>query len=187
MFGRIYKHRLLTVLCGLVFFSLSNNTIFWTFCPHLSARSQHCLTRETFSSSHFNANPGTMSHEHSGDMEMSNMDEEELPFETSTTREAETGNLSDIKSFPGFDPLLTASVTDPQGSCPHCMMQPQSGANSPSAPIVLNNFASHGIVAVASSNMSASLVSPVSFVDVHDHSPPGLKGSRYILISTFRI
>ena len=187
MFGRIYKHRaLLPVLCGLVFLALCNNTIFWTLCPHLSAKSTHCLTQESPSSSHINANNGTMSHEHDGDMEMSGMDEEP-PFEASTTTEAKTGNLSDIESFPGFDPLLAASITDPQESCSHCMMHPQSGVNSPSAPIVVNNSTSHDIVPAASSIVSALVMSPLTFVDVHDHGPPGLNGSRFILNSSFRI
>ena len=190
MFGRIYEHRaLLPVLCGLVFLALCNNTIFWTFCPHLSAKSRHCLTRESSSSSHVNVNSGTMSHQHYGDMAMSDMDGEELPFEASTTSEGETGSLSttDIEPFPGFDPLLAVTITDAQESCSHCMMHPQSGVNSPSAPIVVNNSTSHDIVPAASSIVWASVASPLTFVDVHDHGPPGLNGSRYILNSTFRI
>lgn len=188
MFGRIHEHRaLLPVLCGLVFLALCNNTIFWTFCPHLSAKSPHCLTQESSSSSHINAKSGIMSHEHDGDMEMSDMDEEESPFEASTTAEAKTGNLSVIKLFPGFDPRLAATITNAQESCSHCMMHPQSGVNSPSAPIVVNNSTSHDIVPAASSIVWASVASPLTFVDVHDHGPPGLNGSRYILNSSFRI
>ena len=188
MFGRIYEHRaLLPVLCGLVFLALCNNTVFWTFCPHLSARSRHCLTQESSSSLPVNANNGTMLHEHEGGMEMSDMDEEEPPFKASTTAEAKTSNLSDIELFPSFDPLLAVTITDAQESCSHCMMHPQSGVNSPSAPIVVNNSTSYDIVPVASSIVSASVTSPLIFVDVHDNSPPGLNGSRYILNSTFRI
>lgn len=188
MFGRIYEHRaLLPVLCGLVFLALCNNTVFWTFCPHLNARSRHCVTQESSSSPHINANNGTMSHEHEGGMEMSDMDEEEPPFEASTTAEAKTSNLSDIESFPGFDPLLAVTITDAQESCSHCMMHPQSGVNTMSAPIVVNNSTSHDIVPAASGIVSASLASPLTFVDVHDHGPPGLNGSRYILNSSFRI
>lgn len=120
-------------------------------------------------------------------MEMSDMDEEELPFEASTTAEAKTSNLSDIELFQGFDPLLAATITDAQESCSHCMMHPQSGVNSPSAPIVVNNSTSHDIVPAASSIVSALVASPLTFVDVHDHGPPGLNGSRYILNSSFRI
>lgn len=188
MFGRNYEHRaLLPVLCGLVFLALCNNTIFWPFCPHLSARSRHCLTKGSSSSSHINANSGTMSHEHDGDMAMSDMDEEELPPEASTTTEAKTATLSDMESFSGFDPLLAHTITGAQESCSHCMMHPQSGVNSPSAPIVVNVSTSHEIVPASSSIVSASVASPLTVVDVHDHGPPGLNGSRYILNSSFRI
>ena len=175
MFGRIYKHRaLLPVLCGLVFLALCNNTIFWTFCPHLSVKSTHCRIQQSSSSSHIN-----MSHEHDGDMEMSDMHEEEPPFEASTTAEAKTGNLSDIESPPGF--------TDPEQSCSHCIMHPESVLNSPAAPILVNNSTSHDIAPAASSIVSALVRSSVTFVHVHDHGPPGLNGSRYILNSSFRI
>ena len=141
MFRRIHEYRaVLPVLSGLVFLAFCNNTIFWTFCPHLSAKSQHCH------------------------MAMSDMDESELPFEASTTAEA-----------------------DAQESCSHCMMHPQSGVNLPSALIVPNNSTSHDIVPAASSIVWASVASPLTFVDVHDHGPPGLNGSRYILNSSFRI
>ena len=121
-----------------------------------------------------------MSHEYEGDMEMSHMDEEES-FKASTTAETETGSLSDM------EPFRVATITDPQESCSHCMMHPQSGVNSPSAPIVVNNSASHDIVPAASSIVSALVTSPRIFIDVHDHGPPGLNSSRYILNSSFRI
>lgn len=120
-------------------------------------------------------------------MEMSDMDEDEPPFEASITKEAKTSNLSDIELFQGSNPLLAATITDAQESCSHCMMHPQSGVNSLSAPIVVNNSTSHDIVPAASSIVSALVTSPLTFVDVHDHGPPGLNGSRYILNSTFRI
>jgi hypothetical protein len=128
-----------------------------------------------------------MSHELDDDMEMSGMDEEEMPFESSTTAEAKPRNLSDIESFPGFESLLAATITDAQESCSHCMMHPESGVNSPSAPMVLNNSASHGIVGAVSSIVWASVASPLTVLDVHEHGPPGLNGSRYILNSSFRI
>src|SRR5262245_30016488 len=190
MFWRIHEYRALSpVLCGLVFLAVWNNTILWTFCPHLSAKSRHCLTRESSSPSHINANSRTMSHEHYSDMAMSDMDEEGMPFEASTTAETRTGSLSitDVQPAPVFDPLLAETITDSQESCSHCVMHSQSGANSPSAPVVLNNSASHDIVAAASGIVWASVASPLNFVDIHDHGPPGLNSSRYILNGAFRI
>lgn len=185
MFRRTHEHRaLLPVLCGLVFFALWNNAILWTFCPHLNARSRHCLSEPSSSPSHLAANSTAMSHEPSGDMEMSEMDDEEMTVDASTTAEAKTSNLStsDIQPSPGFDLLLAAPE-----SCTHCMMHPQSVTNASSAPMVLNNYASHGLVTVGSGIVWATVASPLTFVDVHEHGPPGLNGSRYILNSSFRI
>src|SRR5574338_200631 len=183
MFWRIHEYRaLLPVLCGFVFIALWNNTILCTFCPHLSARSHHCLTGKSSSPSRLNANSRTMSHENHRDMAMSEMDEEELSLESSTTSETKTGNLSlaDIEPFPAFDPLVANIITDSQESCSRCIMHSQSGANSP-APMVLNNSASHGIVTAACNNVWASVPSAATFVDIYDHGPPGLNSSRYIL------
>jgi hypothetical protein len=190
MFWRNHEYRaLLPALCWLVFLALGNNAIFWTVCPHLSARSRHCSTRETSSPSHINADSQTMSHEHHRDMAMSDMDQDELPVEASTTAEAETDNISisDIQPFRVFDPPVGDTITDSQQSCSHCMMHSESGMNSPSAPMVLNNSAPHDIVTAASSIVWVSVASPLTFVDFHDHGPPGLNASRYILNSTFRI
>lgn len=128
-----------------------------------------------------------MSHEHYDDMGMSDMDEEEMP-EVSTPAEAKTSNRSiDIQPSPVFDLLLAATITDSPESCSHCMMHPQSAINASSAPMVLNNSASHHLVAAASGIVWASVASPLTFVDVYDHGPPGLNSSRYILNSSFRI
>jgi len=74
-----------------------------------------------------------------------------------------------------------------EGSCSHCMMRSHSVINSPLTPMVLNNSASHGIVAAASTIVWASVPSSLTFVDVREHGPPGLNSSRYILNSSFRI
>lgn len=189
MFWRIHEYRtLLPVLCGLVFIAVWNNTIFWTFCPRQGASSHHCLTGKSASPSRLNANSRTMSNEYHRDMEMSEMDEEEVSCDGSTTSETKTGNLS-LADPPAFDPLRANTIKGSQGSCSHCIMHSQSDANSP-GPTVLNNSASqasHGIVAAACNNVWASVASAATFVDIHDHGPPGLNSSRYILNSSFRI
>ena len=108
-----------------------------------------------------NANSGTMSHEHDGDMEMSGTNEEEMPFE--------------------------ALTTGGQESCSHCLMHPQSDVNLPSAQVLLNESTSHDILPASSLIVWAPAASRLPVVDVHDHGPPGVRGPRYVLISTFRI
>jgi hypothetical protein len=190
MFSPIHEHRaLLPVLCGLVFFALWNNLILWTFCPHLSARPRHCLTEESLSSSDTSASRATISHEHHRDMAMSEMDEEEVAREGATTAESKSSNLSitDIKALSRFEAIFSEAITDSQESCSHCMMHSQSGVNSPSTAMVLSNSPPHDIAAAASSVVWSPVASPLTFVDVHDHGPPGLNSSRYILNSSFRI
>jgi len=192
MFGRIHEHRALSpLLCGLIFIALWHNTIVWTFCPHLSTRSPHCLTEKSLPPSPIGSGSASMSdeHEHHGDMSMSDMDQEETVRENARTGESKTGNPSsaDIRLFAAFDPRLSDAVTRSQESCSHCMMHSQSGGNSSSAPVVLNNSTSQGIVVIPPTIASASFASTLPFIDVQDHGPPGLNSSRYILNISFRI
>lgn len=130
-----------------------------------------------------------MSHEHHDDMAMSMTDEEDLVLEVATTTDTKTGNqsITDINPLTTFVDLFPEALTGSQETCTHCMMHSQSGVNSPSTRMVLSNTASEGVAVIASTKVWASLASPVPFVDVHDHGPPGLNSSRYILNSSFRI
>lgn len=189
MFSRIPQHRALSrFICGLVFLALWNSAIVWTFCPYLSTRSQ-CLTEQSHSPSNLTATSRTMSHEHHDDMAMSMTDEEDLVLEVATTTDTKTGNqsITDINPLTTFVDLFPEALTGSQETCTHCMMHSQSGVNSPSTRMVLSNTASEGVAVIASTKVWASLASPVPFVDVHDHGPPGLNSSRYILNSSFRI
>jgi len=176
------------VLPGLVFLALWNNAIVWTYCPRLIARSHHCLADDSFSSFPMSANGPTMSHEHHSDMVMSEMDEEEGAREGAATAESMTGKLwiTDIRLFTGIDALLSEAITESQESCSHCMMHSQSGLNSSFTAMPLSNSAPHD-VGNAGSSVVWSSVSPLTFFEVHDHGPPGMNSSRYILNSTFRI
>lgn len=130
-----------------------------------------------------------MSHQHHDDMAMSMTDEEEVVPEVATAAASKTSNqsIADITPLPPFDELLSETSTDSPETCSHCMMHSQSGVNSPSTRMMLSNSASEGIVVVPSNIVWASLASPVAFVNVDDHGPPGLSSSRYILNNSFRI
>ena len=177
MFWRINEHRaLLPALCGLVFLALWNNAVVWTFCPHLNARPHHCFSEEL---SDMSADSATMGHKHHHEMAMN---EQAMPLEYAT-RDYSAGG--DIK--PSTEQLLSIVITESPESCSHCMMHSPSAVNSPSILIVVNNSGSHGMVPAASMTLLASVASRLDFVDVHDHGPPGLSSSRYILNSSFRI
>jgi len=128
-----------------------------------------------------------MSHEHHGDMAMPEMEEEEEASEGASTAETSNLSITDLGPFSGFDALVSEAITDSQESCSHCMMHSESGPRSSSTAMVLSSSAPHDIVAAASSVVWSSVASPLTLVDVHDHGPPGLNSSRYILNSTFRI
>ena len=129
----------------------------------------------------------TMSHEHYDEMAMSMTDEEEVG-EGGTTADYKTANEpTDIDPFTTFNALQAKAFTASQETCSHCMMHSQSGVNSPSIRMMLSNSASEGIAVVPSTIVWGSLAAAVPFVDVHDHGPPGLNSSRYILNSSFRI
>ena len=168
MFWRIHDYRtLLSALCGLVLLALCGNAIVWTFCPHLNARSSHCFSKELSNTS---ADSASMRHEHHAGMAM---DKEAMPLESA----------SDITS--PTEQLLSIGITQSQNSCSHCVIH--SAGNSPSKPMALNNSGSQTIAPAASMNLVAPAALPRVFVDIHDHGPPGLHSSRYILNSTFRI
>ena len=120
---------------------------------------------------------------------MSEMDEADVASEGATTAESNTGELSiaDLRPFSSFEAAPSEAITDSQESCSHCMMHSESGPNSSSTAMLMSNSTVPDIVAAASSVVRSSVASPLTFVDVHDHSPPGLNSSRYILNRTFRI
>ena len=162
MFWRIHDYPVvLPALLGLVLLALVNNAVVWTVCPHLNARPHHCFSEGLSNTS---ADSAAMRHEHHADMAMH---EEAMPLESATGDYA----ASDIRQ--------------PQNSCSHCIMH--SAVNSPSTPMALNNSGSQAIVPPASTSLLAPAALSRVFVDIHDHGPPGLHNSRFILNSTFRI
>ena len=174
MFWRIHDYRvLLPALCGLVLLALSNNAVVWTICPHLNARSHDCFSEGLSGTT---VESATMRHEHQADMAM---DEEAMSLESAAADCA----ASDIK--PSTEQLLSIGITQSQQSCSHCMMH--SAVNSPSTPMALNNSGSQAIAPAASMSLLVPAALPRVFVAIHDHGPPGLHNSPYILNSSFRI
>ena len=174
MSWRIHDYRaLLPALCGLVLLALSSNAVVWTFCPHLNAGSHDCVSEGLSDTS---AKSATMRHEHHPDMAM---DEEPMPLESATGDHA----AGDIK--PSTEQLFSIDITQSQNSCSHCMMH--SAVNWPSTPLGVNTSGSQAIAPAALTNLLAPAALSRVFVYIHDHGPPGLHSSRYILNSTFRI
>jgi hypothetical protein len=128
-------------------------------------------------------------------MQMSDMDMQDMPMGTSATElgDAELSELktsdspnTEIRDFKRLDPIVAGTITGPNESCSHCMMHSQTPANSPSPASGVNNSTPQ-IVPAAGIAEPTQVSWPLTFVDVHDHGPPGLNSPRYVLNSTFRI
>ena len=194
MFRRIYQHRELSRLIGgFVFLALWNGALVWAVCPHLNAKSQHCPAEDS-SPSHRSLIGATISNEPHVDMALAEMGED-LPVSSSAHECAAAlsqpgksdPSATDIASFTGFGSIRRDAMMESPDSCSHCSMHSQSGVNSPSTAMGLNNYSSRNILPATSIIVSLAVSSPLISVDVHYHGPPGLSSSRFILNSSFRI
>jgi hypothetical protein len=192
MFRRIHERTAL-LLSGLVFLAMCSHAMAWTLCPYLSGKSHRCVTEDSLSQSHTSLGDTTKTHEHHSGMQMSDMDMEDTAMnmsnvktEAAASSEAKMRDClsSEARDFTRFHPLIAVAITQPTEPCSHCVMHSRSWANSPLSSSLINNSLSQSIVP-PSPVMPFS--SPLTFLDVHDHGPPGPNGSRYILNSTFRI
>jgi hypothetical protein len=106
--------------------------------------------------------------------------------ELSELKTSDSPPNNEIRDFKPLDPIVAGTITGPNESCSHCMMHSQTPANSPSPASVINNSTPQ-IVPAAGIAEPTQVSSPLTFVDVHDHGPPGLNSPRYVLNSAFRI
>ena len=190
MFRHIHNGpALASFLCGLLFLAMWSNLLAYALCPHKSGTSHPCFKQESPLLSH------DVPHEHHTGMQMSGMDTEDMFMDTSATElgDAESSELrtsdfsnTEIRNFTTFDPIIAGAITRPNESCSHCMMHSQTPANSPLPASVVSNSTPQ-IVPAAGIAEPTQDSSPLTFVDVHDHGPPGLNSPRYVLNSAFRI
>ena len=188
MFRRIHNGRApSSLLCGLLFLAIWSNLLAYALCPHRST-SHPCFKQESPLSHN-------VPHEHDTGMQMSDMDMQDMPMATSATQmgdvefsELKTSNSpnTEIRDFKPLDSIVAGTITGPVESCSHCMMHSQTPANSPSPASVVSNSTPQ-IVPAAGIAEPTQVLSPLTFIDVHDHGPPGLNSPRYVLNSAFRI
>jgi hypothetical protein len=79
------------------------------------------------------------------------------------------------------------SITQPAGSCSHCMMHSQTRTAVVLSGAIQRNISHEFIAAEGSSDCITPSLSDFGFLDLHDHSPPGTSSPRYVLINVFRI
>ena len=82
--------------------------------------------------------------------------------------------------------LAAETITQPNEPCSHCMMHSRSRANFP-VNIAQNNPSYQVVVAEVATGMLKSVPPSLTFVELHDHSPPGSSAALYVLVSAFRI
>ena len=171
------RSRAWQLLSGLVLLALCSNASAWVFCPHLSGSSRHCFDRNSVSQSHDVADRSTEHMHHEG-MDMSEMGNADvsmdradvvLPFTDATRLELVSDEF----------------IAQPIESCSHCMMHSQSQANSPLRTVAISTSPSD--VTGSAVTVVNALAAISSFVEVHDHGPPGSSIARYVLVGAFRI
>ncbi len=168
------------------------------FCPHIVGDSDCCLMQKA------SAHPrdcviesGMSIHDQREHAHMSKMDMQDVPMnmagmqmDDAAASEPKSGReLLSSFTLPGAPnkELAREVITQPNERCSHCMMPSQSGANFP-VRIARRNNPSYQIVAAdAATAMLKSAPSSLTFLELHDHGPPGSSPPLYVLVSAFRI
>ena len=179
------------LLGGLVLLSMWSTQIAALFCPHLRGSSDCCLTSSSNHHSHDSISGMHMIHD-----EMAGMDHMSMPGRNMSDMEA-----SDVSGFelnevnvvnmpipskPSAD-VNNQAITEPAGTCSHCMMHSQARTVAVLGSVVQSNISHEFIAAERSSEYIALSASNFRFFDLRDHSPPGSSSPRYVLINIFRI
>ncbi len=180
------------VLSALIVLGMWSNAMAAAFCPHMMGKSD-CLMQPLRDHSHHRVGDSSpsMSHAHMADMDMHDMDMADTQMDDATASQpkldAEFLSYHAPEGAPNKD-LTDEAITQPNEPCSHCMMHSRSGANAPLRVVLnLSNNAEHVIAADSAMGIVQSLPSALTFLDLHDHSPPGSSAPLYILVSAFRI
>ena len=131
---------------------------------------------------------------HMDDTQMSEMDMQDMTMDMSdmrmddATSQAENNSVNNGESQVARDGQpYPETITQPAEPCSHCMMHSRSGANAPLVVDTQDSNSYQAIPAASAIQVGKSLPSALTFLDVHDHSPPGSSAPLYVLVSAFRI
>jgi len=182
------------LLRALVVFAMWSNAMAGIFCPHMSGGRDCCLLQAlhvhpnaSVSGAFAETDHKQMNHEQMSDMDM--QDGSMDMSDTQTADVADSQQRLDI-SLADTEKSQTSSnepaVTQPNEPCSHCMMHSRSGERFPVS-IVQNSTSYQIIAADTSTEMLNAVSSPLTFVELHDHGPPGSSAPLYVLVSAFRI
>lgn len=188
------------LLSGLVLFAMFINSVIWVFCPHMSGSSDGCFARHFAAEPHKHFDNVGMEKMHCADMQMAQMHMESMPVDKRVTdvddassenpsSASETESIADTTSFrfTEIQRTVASSVSQPSDPCSHCMMHSQSQASARLQTVATSSSSSDMTATDSSVTVVDALPAVSSFVEVHEHGPPGPTTPRYVLVGSFRI
>ena len=184
------RKKLFALLIGVILLSMWSNAIAAMFCPHMSGNHDRCLMQ--LSHEHDDSQTETsqmqMTHEMCdadiSSMVMGEMDTDALTASLpKSTDDVVNNGAMQVRAN---EQLNAEAFTLPSEPCSHCMMHSRSRANFP-VNIAQNNPSYQVVAAEVATGMLKSVPPSLTFVELHDHSPPGSSAALYVLGSAFRI
>jgi len=181
------------------------NAMAGVFCPHLMGSSDSCLMLKAkahhppdrVSDSDSSMARDSVDHSHMTETDMQN-----VPMNMSDLQMSDLKMDHTTPSPPKIDPellsngapeirpnkeLTAETITQPHEPCSHCLIHLRSSTNVPLRVAVQANASDQLVAADTGATIVKGVPSSLTFVELHDHSPPGSQSPLYILVSAFRI
>jgi hypothetical protein len=195
MLQMIRNRKLLSiVLNALIVLGLWSNAMAALFCPHMSGSSDSCLLQNSHSHSHGSVSNAQTSMEHMDHTQRSEMDEQDMTMDmtdmqmrNSTSQSENDSVKNDALQFKRDAQGRSDAITQPREPCSHCMMHSRSGADFPFRAAVQKSTTYQVIAAHTTARIVNTRTSSPTFLDLHDHGPPGSSAPLYVLVNAFRI
>ena len=188
--------KLFALLIGVILLSMWSNAIAAVFCPHMSGNHDGCLMQlshehgpNPVDDSQAQASQMQMTHTMC-DTDISSMVMGEMDTDASTASlPKSTDDLANNGAMQvmATEQLSAEAFTLPYEPCSHCMMHSRSRAIFPVSIPDQNNPSYQVVAADVATGMLKSVPPSLTFVELHDHSPPGSSAALYVLVSAFRI
>ncbi|HMH44845.1 MAG TPA: hypothetical protein VK557_15245 [Pyrinomonadaceae bacterium] len=131
---------------------------------------------------------------HPDHTQMSEMDMQDMSMDMSDARMNDATSPPENNSTNTGESQVTGdeqppseAITQPTEPCSHCMMHSQSGASAPLIVVTQDSNSYQAVPAASVIRVGKTLSSALTFLDVHDHSPPGSSARLYVLVNAFRI
>jgi hypothetical protein len=180
----------------LIVLGMWTNAMAAVFCPHMMGRSDCCLMQTSHSHSHGRVSESSTSstHDHMDHMNMSEMDMQDMSMDDMKVDDANASPQTGSDLWSNGELEITADTQSPSGAisqpnepCSHCMMHSPSGANVPLSTAGQSSPSYQVVTGNVGTAILKSVPSSLTFVELHDHGPPGSSAPLYVLVSAFRI